>query len=58
MSGFSKDFNGKKKEYKFDFYEQADDSIAYKDDFDNCPELDILYPAVLTTKREEKPVKG
>ena len=54
MSSFKID----KREYRFDFYEQADDSIAYKDEFDNCPELDIIYPAVLTSQREEKQDKG
>ena len=43
MSHFTLPFEKKKIEYRFDFYEQSDNSIAYKDDFDNSPELDINY---------------
>jgi len=63
MSHFTKDFTnseGKKRkiEYRFDFYEQSDNSIAYKDDFDNCPELDIDFENVtFEPLMEKKPAK-
>jgi len=61
MSHFTKEFTdkkgkGKKIEYRFDFYEQTNNSIAYKDDFDNCPELDLDFGEVcLKELRESKP---
>jgi len=51
LSTFDMKFNGKKVDYRFDFYEQSNNSIAYKEDVDNIPELDIdfLNPPYLET---------
>ena len=58
MSHFSLPFNGKALEYRFDFYEQTNSSIEYKDSFDNSPELDLNYKECkLVQLREHKPGK-
>jgi len=46
MSHFEKNFAGKPIQYRFDFYEQSDASIEINEDFDNCPELDLILSEV------------
>ena len=59
MSHFAKDFNGKPIQYRFDFYEQVDSSIEIYEDFDNCPELELLFSEIrLLPLREKKSYKN
>ena len=45
--------------YRFDFYEQTNNSIAYKEECDDIPELDIdfLNLPYLEVVHEKKPHK-
>jgi len=43
LSHFAKKYMGETLEYRFDFYEQSNNSITYKESLDNMPELDIDF---------------